>query len=945
MSLEEYRKKRDFRRTPEPAGDAEESAEHGGPLQFVVQKHAASHLHYDFRLELEGTLKSWAVPKGPSLDPKVRRLAMHVEDHPLDYGDFEGVIPEGEYGGGTVLLWDRGTWSPAEGEASAAYERGRLKFDLDGEKLQGRWNLVRMGGREEGGKESWLLIKERDAEAKPESEYEITEERPESVATGRVLEEIASDRDRVWHSNRGDGGGRRGRSTVQARLRAALEAKRRREGGAEESRSRTKFTRPAGSRRATTQGRARRRADGAGHGLDVKAIEGARAASLPRQPQAQLATLVTSVPAGDDWFHEIKFDGYRLLCVISKKGVRLISRNGKDWTDNFPGLVAAAGALPCDEAVLDGEAVVLDDRGISSFQALQNILGRKRGAEVIYYAFDLLHVDGYDLTGATLRSRKEALAGFLTAAADTPIRFSDHVEGKGRAFFEQACDIGVEGVISKRADCPYRPGRGSDWLKIKCLSSQEFVVVGFTDPSGSRKGFGSLLLGVNEDGRLVSAGRVGTGFTDRTLRDLYARLKKIERGTPPIANPPTGAAAREVHWVEPELVAEVEFAEWTEDDVIRHPSYKGLREDKDPAEVVREQPLDARRRRLAAVDGKRKKAGGGEGERAGGGTAGEKRVRESSPRRTRAARSTVRAPAVSKKGDIEVAGIRITNANRVLYTAEEITKGDVARYFEAVAEVALPYIRGRPLTLVRCPDGPEKPCFFQKHGGEGMPDVIPRVQVEEDDGAEPYMYIDELPSLIALVQFGVLEFHIWNARSDRLDRPDQIIFDLDPDEGLSWTEVVATALAMRDRLQELGLESFAKTTGGKGLHVVLPLVRRATWDDVRDFSRGIAEEFARAAPNRFTAVMSKKRRKGKIFIDFLRNARNSTAIAAYSTRSRPGAPVSVPVAWDELLGMRKRPTFDVRNVPDRVREMGDAAWKGFFDVRQSVTAGMLQQLG
>ena len=942
MALEEYRRKRDFGKTPEPAGEA--AADRGGPLEFVIQKHDASRLHYDFRLELDGVLKSWAVPKGPSLDPSVKRLAMHVEDHPLEYGDFEGIIPEGEYGGGTVLLWDQGVWKPV-GDPAATYRKGRLKFILEGEKLRGAWTLVQMRGRDEDDGKSWLLIKERDAEARPESEYDIAEERPESVVTGRGLDDIAADRDRVWHSNREDGGSATGRK-----------------GG-------------AGRKSSGSRGRAGARSRKAG---GVESLPGARKAARPKSAEPQLARLVTDVPAGDDWLHEIKFDGYRVLIHIDGGSVRVITRNGKDWTERFPGIAEAAASLPCARAVVDGEAVVLDEQGVSSFQALQGALGRKRGAaEIVCYAFDLLFLDGYDLTVVPLVERKAALAALLDGGER--IRYSDHVLGNGPAFFAQACGLHLEGVISKRAAGPHRDGRSSDWLKIKCLRRQEFVVVGYTDPGGSRTGFGALILGVHDDeGRLVGAGRAGTGFTDKQLRQLHAMLVPLERETAPIENPPSGAEVRGIHWVEPKLVAEVAFTEWTDEGVIRHPSFQGLREDRPVESIVREEPqplgtaLDAdaaeddaptprgRTPKASTAKSKATQDGGGEPRR--GGRASSARSRATSSAGRAARTSPDRPRAANRRGARSsapsFAGVKLSKPDKVLYPDDGITKLDIASYWDSVLEHAMPHLKDRPLTLVRCPSGiaaergSAKPkggragdCFFQKHAGEGTPDVVARVQVEPEPDAEPYAMIDAPAALFALVQLGVLEFHVWGSRADKLDRPDRLIFDLDPDEDLAWKEVVEAAGLVRDLLASFELTSFVKTTGGKGLHIMLPLERRADWADVKEFARVISEGFANAYPKKYTAKMTKSRRSGRIYIDYLRNGWNATAIAAFSTRARPGAPVSVPISWEELASDRNRPVFTIRDVPDRLASMGEDPWAGFDEVRQSLSPSVLKQVG
>ena len=852
MGLTEYRKKRNFRRTPEPAGKVERRPK-AEALSYVIQKHDASHLHYDFRLELEGVLKSWAVPKGPSMVSGLKRLAMETEDHPMSYGGFEGIIPAGQYGGGTVMLWDRGRWIP-EGDPVKDYERGRLRFRLEGEKLSGSWVLTRMKPKPGEKKSSWLLIKSGDASARDEDEPDITEESPLSVVTGRDLTEIAEERDAVWNSNRADD-------------------------GAPKSKSKSK----------------------------------SKSTPLPTDLRTQLATLVGEAPAGDDWIHELKFDGYRVLCLLQDGDARVITRNGKDWTDNFPGIREAIRALPAATAAVDGELVVLDREGISSFQLLQNSLSGARAGEPLLYAFDLLALDGEDLRGRPLLERKAALAELL---ADPPerIRFSDHVVGQGEAFFRKACGMGVEGIISKRADRPYRGGRGKDWLKVKCTARQELVVVGYSEPSGSRVGIGALLLGVHDaDGQLVYAGKVGTGFDTETLLMLEKRLSAMERKTPPVEGAPKGAKARGVHWVRPELVAEIEFTEWTDDGRIRHPSFQGLRLDKEAKDVVRENAKSAKGKGGAAKKGAK----------------------------------GAKAPVKSSGGGsdaLRVAGVRVTSPDKVLWPGQGVTKGELVAYYTAVADAMLPRVIDRPLTLVRCPAGAEKKCFYQKHFNDSMPDLVPRVPVEEKDGTELYMYLDGLPSLIALVQLGVLEFHIWGSRRDRLDRPDRLVLDLDPDEDLPFGEVARAALDVRERLAELGLESFPKSTGGKGLHVVVPITRRSDWDEARAFTQALAREMVADEPDRFTAKMTKSRRTGRIFVDYLRNARNSTAIAEYSTRSRPGAPVAVPLAWDEVdPGAKEPPSHTIRNVPDRIAA-GDP-WAGFDDVRQSITAAMKKSLG
>jgi bifunctional non-homologous end joining protein LigD len=862
MGLEEYRKKRDFRRTGEPAGGGKRRR--ARTLEYVIQKHDASRLHYDFRLELGGVLKSWAVPKGPSVKPGVKRLAVETEDHPMEYGRFEGTIPEGQYGGGTVMLWDRGTWIP-EGDPEEGYRNGRLRFRLEGEKLFGTWILARMSPKPDEPKPGWLLIKSDDAAARGAEEAEIVEEEPLSVATGRALEEIANAEDSVWDAEA------------------------------------TSTSTSTSNRVAPSKSKSKSKSNS-------KPIIGARRARMPGDAKPQLATLSSEAPTGDDWLHEIKLDGYRVLCRVEKGQARVVTRNGKDWTDRFPGIAEALGGLPCHTAIVDGEIVVLDRKGVSRFQRLQNVASGSSSARPLIYLFDLLYLDGQDVREAGLEDRKSLLEPLVTGLADPRARYSDHVVGQGPDFLAKACGAGVEGIISKRRDRPYRAGRGRSWLKVKCTARQELVVVGYTEPAGSRLGIGALLLGVHdEEGKLVYAGKVGTGFNHRTLVELEERLSAMEQSESPVADPPRGYRARGVHWVRPELVAEVEFTEWTEDGRIRHPSFQGLREDKEVGQVVRERET-----------GGAGEAGGGGG---GGGGGGRGRGRE------------------------EVAGVRITNAGRVLWEGQGVTKGELASYYEAVAGVMLPRLVDRPLTLVRCPSGAGGKCFYQKHANESMPDIIPRVVIDEKDGGEPYMYVDGLPALIALVQFGVLEFHIWGSRRDRLDRPDRLVFDLDPDEGLPFGRVARAALGLRSMLEELGLTSFPKTTGGKGLHVVVPLTRRSDWDEAREFAQAVAQRMVAEDPGGFTARMSKSRRKDRIFVDYLRNAWNATAIADYSTRARPGATVALPITWDEVNPRAKNPPVNtLRDVPDRVASESDP-WPGFDDLRQSITAAARKGVG
>jgi bifunctional non-homologous end joining protein LigD len=852
--LGEYRRKRDFARTTEPRGGEAPNPQARG--RYFIHKHAARRLHYDLRLELDGVLLSWAVPKGPNLDPEVRSLAVRVEDHPLEYGDFEGIIPKGEYGGGTVMLWDRGTWRP-KGDPRKGLEKGHLEFTLRGEKLAGRWHLVRMGGEAGEDGRNWLLIKSRDAEAVEAGDPSVLDERPLSVATGRSMDEIAADRDRVWTSE-GDGAGR----------------------APEAAPSEAPLPEPPAD---------------------------APLRPLPPTLRPQLPTLVSYAPRGDDWLHELKFDGYRFMVRIEDGGPRLITRRGFDWTERFPTLERAVDALGLDDTILDGEVVVPARDGTTDFQALQNLVDRGEAGGVVLYLFDLPWYRGHDLTGLPLFERKELLREVLRAREDEgmrgrgTLRFSDHIRGEGPRVASEACKRGIEGIVSKRAGARYREGRTRTWTKVKCLRRQEFVIGGWTEPSGARAGFGALLVGFHEGGRLRYAGRVGTGFTQRTLEDLSGRLETVAADAPPFANPPTGREARGVHWVEPRLVAEVAYGSWTDEGLLRHASFQGLREDEAPEEVTRE------------VTREMPKGKGG-------------------------------TPA-GRTGPARVAGVRLSNPGRVLYPEQGLTKRDLARYYEAVAEHVLPHVVDRPLTLVRCPQGREGECFYQKHLMEGMPEAIRPVEIEEKGKRAQYVGIADLEGLVSLVQFGVLEIHPWGSRTDRLDRPDRLVFDLDPGEGVGWPRIREGAHLLRERLKGLGLVPFLRTTGGKGLHLVVPLVRRVGWDEAKGFARDVARGFARRDPKRFIATAGKAERAGRIYVDWLRNARGATAIASYSTRARAGAPVAVPLGWDELDALPRSDHYNVQNVPGRLAELDSDPWEGFFDTRQSITREMREEAG
>lgn len=812
MSLAKYRQMRDFEKTREPAGRARRKTGNS----YVIQKHAASHLHYDFRLELDGVLLSWAVPKGPTLDPGVKRMAIQTEDHPLEYGGFEGTIPEGQYGGGTVMVWDRGTWE-ADGDARQAYEKGHLAFQLHGEKLTGGWHLVKT--QRPGQKQNtWLLFKGKDEAAKPGDDT-LLEKHAKSALSGRDLKAIA----------RGE----------PARPRKSTKA------------------RPAAAKTEATVKR--------------KKAPAAPPEAMPQNVEPELATLVDVTPEGDEFIHEVKFDGYRVIARLDDGQVTLLTRSGEDWTERMPRLEEAIGKLKAQRAILDGEFVALNEQGLSDFQLLQNSFSGKSQAPLAYYAFDLLYLDGADLRDLPLLERKAKLQALLARLpkGQSTLRYSDHTQGNGARFFAEAAKLGLEGVVSKRADSPYRSGRGKAWQKSKSLARQEFVIVGFSEPAGGRSHLGALLLGVKRGKQVVYSGRVGTGFSDRSLKDLHARLAPLELETPQFDKAPRGAEARGVHWVKPELVAEVEYTAITHDGLLRHPTFKGLREDKPASAVVLEQP------------------------------------RAASPARKKRASAPVEHSATSKTA--------LSHPDKVLYPELGLTKRELADYYELVSGVMLPQVVNRPLTLLRCPEGRQKQCFFQKHPGDHLAEGLVRVQVPSSDGSAEYAAIADARGLSALAQMGVLEVHLWGALASNAEHPDRIVFDLDPAPELDFKATIQGAHALRELLEELDLQSWVKTTGGKGLHVTVPIVPRADWDEVKDFCRSVAEELTRRDPERYLATMSKAKRTGKIFVDYLRNGRGATFIAPYSPRAREGATIAMPVEWDDLSPKFKPEIFNVRS--------------------------------
>jgi bifunctional non-homologous end joining protein LigD len=825
--LKDYRAKRDFSKTAEPdhKGASRAAAK---ARSFVVQKHDATRLHYDFRLEWDGVLKSWAVTRGPSYDPAEKRLAVRTEDHPLAYGGFEGTIPQDEYGGGTVMLWDRGTWEPV-GDFDQGLEEGKLVFRLEGERLKGEWTLVRMKPRAGEKRENWLMIKHREEGMKP-PRGDVLKKFVKSVSSDRSMAEIAK-------------------------------------GGREIKKSDLTTKRPADdpAKRAT------RKAAG-------------RKAAMPRWREPQLATLVDEAPEGGEWLSEMKYDGYRALIAIAGGKAKVFTRNGKDWTDKFPGIAAAAAGLDTDGTLIDGEIVAFNANGKTDFSTLQQAI-KAGGHDLSCFCFDMIVEDGEEIATLPLVERKERLEALL-GEGSAPLIYSTHVMGSPGAVLDQICSAGHEGIVAKRADDPYRSGRGRSWLKVKCTKRQEFVIGGFAPSDKRNRALRSVLIGVRDGGRLVYKGRVGA-FEGETLAEVEEALAGRARKTSPFADLPP-EVAREAKFVTPDLVAEIDFAEFTADGVVRHGVFKGLRGDKKADDVVLE-------------------TGG---------------------------------PDMDHEQRDTFAGVKLSSPDKVLFPEQGVTKADLAAHYERVAERIMPHLGNRLLSLVRCPDGASGQCFFQKHDAKGFPTELKRMEIAESDGkTDTYLYASGLEALIAGVQMGTLEFHIWGSRIDDIEKPDRLVFDLDPDEGLSFADVRKAAVDVRDRLAGLGLKTVAMVTGGKGVHVIAPLQRRAEWPQVKAFAKGFAKMLEDDAPDRYVATMSKAKRKGRIFVDYLRNERGSTAISPYSTRARRGAPVAVPVSWDELTTLDAANTFHIADMAKRLA-MKDP-WADADAWQQSVTKAML----
>lgn len=826
MALETYNQKRNFKVSPEPQGKSPTTRKGKTTgKSFAIQKHDATRLHYDFRLEMDGVLKSWAVTRGPSLVPGEKRLAVHVEDHPLDYGGFEGTIPEGNYGAGAVLLWDRGSWEPI-GDPHKAYKKGHMEFELKGEKLEGRWHLVRMGHREGEKRENWLLIKGEDEFARSEGDVDILEEMPLSVKSGKTLEE-------VW-----------GRQPPKKK-RAIRKSSR---------------TAPAPET-----------SDVAAAGM-----KGAKKAELPDFIEPQLATLVKAAPSGKRWVHEVKLDGYRLQARVEDGKVKLFTRTGLDWTHKFgEEIVAAFAKLDLSNAVIDGEVAVEAGSGATDFSLLQQDLSEGRSDRFTFYAFDLLYLDGYDLTGATLLKRKEALEKLL-ADSGPALRYSEHFGDEGGLVLKHACRLSLEGIISKIADAPYRPGRGRDWVKSKCSARQEFVVAGYVPSSVNSKAIGSLVMGYYEKGKLRHAGRVGTGYSGAVAQSLFKRLNEVRIDKSPFDEKLASVEKKDVVFLKPELVAEVEFRGWTADAHIRHAAFRGLREDKDPKEIVREGVP------VTAIE------------------------EETPPKRT----------------------VNLTHPDRLYWPDAGVTKAGLADYYTEVWRLMAPYVVNRPLALIRGPDGITSQLFFQKHGWKGMTKNAVLMK-DPADPSEEDITIRDLDGLLGLVQGATLEVHPWGSNLDDWEKPDMVNIDLDPGDGVSWTEIIAAAHEVKRRFEDMGLVAFVKTSGGKGLHVVAPVKPKAEWPEVKAAMKALADGMAGDDPDKYVSTITKSKRKGKILIDYLRNGRGATAVAPYSTRARPGAPVSMPVAWEELGGAIGPNYFTVNNAPARIAQQTSDPWGDF----------------
>ena len=891
-ALAVYKAKRDFSITSEPAEGGRPGAD---ALTFVIQKHWASRLHYDFRLELDGTMKSWAVPKGPSYDTHDKRMAVHVEDHPISYSDFEGTIPEKQYGAGKVIIWDKGTWEP-EGDPHEGYRKGNLKFRLHGHKMHGNWVLVRMKGRGDEKQEAWLLIKEKDDYARPAEEFSVVDELPDSV---KALP-MPGTAEQVPAKVKGE-----------AAAKPAAKAK---------ARS-TKAKADAAAVGAA--GKARKADKAAGGGMP----EGAAEAALPAEFAPELATLVDGPPPNpEEWVFEVKFDGYRMLARIENGAVRLITRNNNDWTGKLRPLQHELERMGLPDGWYDGEIVVHDANGRPNFGMLQLAFDGSNQASIMYFIFDAPYLGGYDLRNVALVERRALLEAALgRAKASELVRFSSEFGTDPEGLVAAACKIGLEGVIGKRRDSRYVSRRSPEWIKLKCGQRQEFVVAGYTDPKGSRTGVGSLLLGTyDKDGVLRYAGNVGSGFNAESLREVTAKLKALDTDVSPF--PPRSVPGRKHHWVKPELIAEVSFSEWTNTGSVRHPVFQGLRTDKPAQGITREiaKPMeevdmqaDAQAAKPAKKPAARKAAG-----------------------KPAAVSATVPADA---SGAELPATLKISNGDRVVDPKSGATKMDLIRYYASVGELMMEHLKGRPVSLVRAPSGLKGDLVFQKHADIKKLPGMKHMDASLDPEHPPMLEVGNIAGILSAAQWNALEFHTQNATAKAYDKPDRMVFDLDPGEGVEWPAMQEAGQLMHAFLDELGLPAFLKTSGGKGLHVVVPVKGGLDWDTVKGFSQAIVKHLAGTLPDRFAFKSGPKNRVGKIFIDYLRNGQGATTVCAWSVRARPGLGVSVPLGWDELPALEASDRWNVQNIGERLA-IGNDPWAGYAKAAKTLTAAM-KQLG